>query len=346
MNVTIDSVEGVISETLRKFEVSQSSIDILSKTICFSNRSGISTHGIRHLPMYVKKLQSGCINPKDDVKAVVDYEAITILDAESTFGQVAAQHALDLGIEKAKKYGISMVGVRNSNTFGAAAYFGYEAARQGMAAIIFANSAPAIAPAGGNKAIFGTNPLCYAFPGTEDSQPIVLDMATTVAARSKVRLAAKNNEKIPLDWAVGPDGQPTDDPNVALLGSLLPIAGYKGYGLSMFIDLFAGLLTGSAYAGGVKPLTKADQFSKNGQFFVFIDVSKAMEPDMFRERVDYFHKAVKACGEEGCVRLPGERSGMLRAENETMIQISQKEYDDLNNLALELGIEARIVEVK
>jgi len=345
MKVSLKSIDQVIRETLSMYQVPEASIEILTGAIHYANRSGVSTHGIRHLPMYRDKIISGHLNPRDDVRAVMDSEALLILDANGTFGQVAAQHALNRGIEKAKQYGIAMVGVRNSNTFGAAGYYGHQAALQGIASLIFANAAPAIAPYGGHQAIFGTNPLCFAFPGTDSNDPIVLDMATTVAARSKVKMAAKSGERIPLDWAVGPDGKPTDDPNVALLGTLLPIAGYKGYGLSLFIDLFAGLMTGSAYAGAVRPLTDTKHDSRNGQLFIFIDTAKVMAAEELRERVDFFCRSVRECGEENAVMLPGEPGYRCMRQQEAHVTISPKEFEDVNRMATEIGIAARLEEV-
>lgn len=344
MRVTLASIDRVIKEALNKYGVSEETIKILTGAIHYANQSGITTHGIRHLPMYINKIVSGHLNPRDDTERIVDFEAVTVLDAKGTFGQVAAQHALEIGMEKAKKYGISLVGVRNSNTFGAAGYYGHQAAVQGMAAIIFANAAPAIAPTGGNKAIFGTNPLCYAFPGGPNHNPIVLDMATTVAARSKIKMAAKNGEKIPFDWAVGPDGEPTDDPNVALLGTLLPIAGYKGYGLSLFIDVFSGLMTGSAFAGEVRPLTDTNNNSQNGQCYIFVNVEKMMAPDEMNARIDLLYQRVKSCGEAGNVLLPGEIGYMKEKEQTISVVISEKEFDEVNQMANKLGIDARLEE--
>lgn len=343
--VSIKSIDEVTKETLGACGVSEESIGAILDTIHYANRCGIPTHGIGRLPLYVKKIKAGYFNPSDDVKTIIDSDAVAILDANGGFGQVAAKHAIDSALEKAEKYGVAVVGVRNSNNFGTAGYYGDYAARHGMAAFIFANAAPAIAPTGGNKTIFGTNPLCYAFPGSDINNPIVLDMATTVVARGKVRLAAKNGEKIPMDWAVGPDGKPTDDPNEALKGSLLPIAGYKGYGLSLFVDVFAGMLTGSAYAGKIKPLSNMKADSNNGHLFVVIDTKRFMNTEELNKRVDYFYEAVKACGDEGAVMLPGEPGYRKMAEQVNAVTISAKQFEEVNEIAASVGAKARLEEV-
>ena len=343
VSISIGNLRQVVLEVLSKVGVSGEDAEIIIDTILFANRRGVATHGVGRLPLYVHKIASGHYNPRNDIEVLSDNAAYALLDAHNGFGQVVAFKATKMAIEKAKQYGVAVVGVRNSNNFGTAGYFGDMAARAGCAAIVFANAAPAIAPTGGNKTIFGTNPLCYAFPGVDGFDPILLDMATTVAARGKIRLAAKNGEKIPRDWAIGPDGQPTDDPNVALKGSLLPIGGYKGYGLSMFVDIFAGMLTGSHFAGEVKNLSKMDEDSGNGHLFIVIDLDKFMTVEEKKERISYFYKSVKACGEEGRVFMPGEIEYLKMNKAQDAVQISVKQFEDVNAVAEEVGAVSRLV---
>lgn len=345
VTISIENMRQVVLETLGKVGVSKADSWIIWDTILFANRRGVATHGVGRLPLYVHKVASGHLNPKNEIEVLADNSAYALLNAHNGFGQVVAYSATKIAIEKAKEYGIGVVGVRNSNNFGTAGYFGDLAAREGCAAMVFANAAPAIAPTGGNKTIFGTNPLCFAFPGIDEYAPILLDMATTIVARGKIRLAAKNGERIPMDWALGPDGNPTDNPKVALLGSLLPIGGYKGYGLSMFVDILAGLLTGSHYAGSVKNLSKMDEDSGNGHLFVVIDVDKFMNADEMRKRISHFYAAVKACGEEGRVFMPGEIEYLRMKDSVSSIQISVKQFDDVNEVAEELGTVSRLVEM-
>ena len=343
--ISISSLSHVVTEILGKSGVSDDDAKIILDTILFANRRGVATHGVGRLPLYVHKIAAGHYNPKNEIEVLTDNAAYALLDAKNGFGQVVAFKATKMAIDKAKKYGVAVVGVRNSNNFGTAGYFGDMAAREGCAAMVYANAAPAIAPTGGNKTIFGTNPLCYAYPGDETHDPILLDMATTIAARGKIRLAAKNGEKIPLDWAIGPDGQPTDDPNVALKGSLLPIGGYKGYGLSMFVDIFAGMLTGSHFAGEVKNLSKMDEDSGNGHLFVVIDLDKFMTTEEKSARISHFYEAVKTCGEEGKIFMPGEiEYNKLRASEKT-VQISKKQFEEVNAVAEEVGATSRLLEI-
>ncbi len=342
MQVTLASIKKVADEALNKMGVDNESRKAVVDTIIFANQRGVATHGIGRLPLYIKKIQAGHLNPQNQVDTVLDSAGIAVLDAHNGLGQVAAYTGMKLAIRKAKKYGAAVVGVRNSNNFGTAGYFGDMAARQGMVAMIYANAAPAIAPTGGTKTIFGTNPICYAFPGGEGEDPILLDMATTVVARGKIRLAAKNGEKIPLDWAIGPDGAPTDDPDEALKGSLLPIAGYKGYGLSMFVDLLAGLLTGSAHGGEVKNLSKLDEDSGNGHLFVVIDAGRFLGPEELKNEVVQFCEKVKQCGPTGMIYMPGEKEYDFRRAHQNAVEISQAQFDEINEAAAAIGVKARL----
>ena len=337
IKVSIESLSRVVIDVLTKVGVSNDDAKIILDTILFANRRGVATHGVGRLPLYVHKISYGHYNPKNEIVILADDAAYALLDAKNGFGQVVAYKATKMAIKKAKQFGIAVVGVRNSNNFGTAGYFGDMAAREGCAAMVYANAAPAIAPTGGNKTIFGTNPLCYAYPGDETHDPILLDMATTIAARGKIRLAAKNGEKIPMDWALGPDGQPTDDPNVALKGSLLPIGGYKGYGLSMFVDIFAGMLTGSHFAGNVKNLSKMDEDSGNGHLFIVIDLDKFMTTEEKSVRIAHFYEAVKACGEEGKIFMPGEIEYNKLRNATDAVQISSKQFEEVNTIAEEIG---------
>ena len=346
IQVSIESLSKLVVDVLTKVGVSKEDSEIILDTILFANRRGVATHGVGRLPLYVHKIAAGHYNPKNEIEVLADNAAYALLDANNGFGQVVAYKATKMAIDKAKKYGIAVVGVRNSNNFGTAGYFGDMAACEGCAAMVYANAAPAIAPTGGNKTIFGTNPLCYAYPGDETHDPILLDMATTIAARGKIRLAAKNGERIPMDWAIGPDGQPTDDPNVALKGSLLPIGGYKGYGLSMFVDIFAGMLTGSHFAGDVKNLSNMDEDSGNGHLFVVIDLDKFMTAEEKKSRISHLYNSVKACGEEGKIFLPGEIEYNKLKSSDTTVQISSKQFEDVNAVAAEVGSSLSLLSLK
>ena len=262
--VQVERIRQVAMEVLCKVGVPTDDANIVAESIVYANVRGKHTHGIGRLPIYVRKIMNGLMDERTTIETVSDNKTVSILDANHGFGQVAGIRGMSICIDKASKYGVGIVGIRNSNNFGTAGFLAEMAIEKSMIGIVLGNSSPAVAPYGGETPIFGTNPLCFAFPSRSGFPPIVLDMATTVVSRGRIRLAAKKGEKIPFGWAVNVYGEPTDCPFEALKGSLVPIGGYKGFGLSLAVDVLAGLVTGSAFAGRANPLNHPTEHSGCG----------------------------------------------------------------------------------
>lgn len=315
--------------------------ELVAQTIVDAHRSGKGTHGVTRLPIYVRKIRNGLMDPRTPIDIVRESPVVAVIDAHHGFGQVAATRAMTQCIEKAEVLGVGIVGVRHSNNFGVAGYFARQAASQGFIGIVLGNSAPAIAPTGGSQPLFGTNPLAVAFPDGEGGVPIVLDMATSEAARGKIRLAAREGQPIPLGWALDAAGSPTTDPAAALQGSMIPIGGPKGYGLSLAIDIFAGLLTGAAFAGGVKPLNHADQRSDYGHWMMALDPEKFLDRKNYSERMATLVHSVSATVSCGPVRLPGERADEERAKAANTVALSEAARTVMGELSREFGIPIR-----
>ena len=328
--ILVSSLYSCTKELLTSWGVPSDQSEFISKTIVYAHQHGKHTHGITRLPIYKKKIDQGWMTPSTTPVTKIDFAAITVLDCNNGFGQVVAEQAMNVAIQKASLFGIGAAFVSNSNNFGVAGYFGELAANKGMVGIVTTAAAPAVAPEGGQKSIFGTNPICVAFPSNEGN--IVLDMAVSAAARGKIRLAEKNNEKIPFGWAVDKDGKPTDDPTAALAGNMLAIGGVKGFGLAMVADLMAGLLSGSAFGGNIKPLACETDFSRHGHLFMAVNIGKLMPENEYLEKISQFIANIKGCGKPGDIYLPGERSRTKAAQNETYVDLKQKQIDDFNQL--------------
>lgn len=323
---------------LQKCDVPVEQADIIADTVVYAHIHGKETHGITRLPIYVRKIKEGLM--KADTNPVIKMETpvVCVLDAQDGFGQIAAYEGMKRCIENAGKFGIGACGVCNSNNFGVAAYFAEMAVKRGMVGMVASASAPAIAPTGGKKPLFGTNPICIGFPVRKGKAPIILDMAASEAARGKIRLAQKNEEKIPFGWALDEDGRPTNDPAEALAGTMVPIGGYKGYGIALAVDILCGLLTGSAFGGEIKPLNDPDAPSRQGHVMMAIDISKLMPYESYLGRVDVLAENIYACGEPGMIRVPGERSYFLSQHNCKDVEIREKQMRDFRQLALQLGV--------
>ena len=249
---------------------------------------GHHTHGVDRVPSYCERLAAGGINPRARPEAERLAAAMATLDGGNGLGPVVGMRALRTAMEMARECGIAIVLARSSNHFGAIAPYCWLAAQEGFASIIGSNSTPTIAPTGGRDARVGNSPLGFGVPHP-GGDPVILDMAMSVVARARIRSALKKGESIPPTWGTDRDGEPTTDPKAALEGFLLPIGGYKGYGLALVVDLFAGLLSGASYLTHVKSWQDEPGHPQGlGHFFVIVDTRRLGSEAWLAERMADF----------------------------------------------------------
>ena len=211
---------------------------------------GVSTHGARLIPNYLRSLHSGALNAKAALEAVRDDGATALFDAQHGIGHIAGVKAMRLAIERARSIGTCTVGVRSTGHTGAMAYYTQMAADSGCIGYANTNGGIVMIPPGGREKIIGLNPLSWAVP-TDRPWAINLDMATSVVAGGKLVMAQERHEPIPLGWALDPEGNPTTDPTLGLAGGMLPLGGPKGYGLAVILDVLCGVLTGGRFGKGL-----------------------------------------------------------------------------------------------
>ncbi|SEG19108.1 malate dehydrogenase (NAD) /L-sulfolactate dehydrogenase [Eubacterium ruminantium] len=334
MKVQVENIRKVSSEILMASGVPKEHADMVADTIVYAHTRGKHTHGLGRINIYLRKIKENLMAADTPMEVLHDFGAVCHYDAHNGFGQVAAYIGMQTAIERAEKFGIGFVLVKDSNNFGTAGYFSKLAADKKMIGFVCANSGPAIAPAVGGKALFGTNPISMAYPTDDPENPVIFDMATSTAARGKIRLAAKNGESIPADWALDENGQPTIDPNKALLGSMLPIGGYKGVGLSLMVDFLAGLMSGAAFAGDVKNLNHKTELSRYGHALIAIDITKFMDYNEYLEKNEYLTGRVHEYGGT----LPGEHSFEYVKQYRDEVDIPDKQYAEINDIAKSLGL--------
>lgn len=337
MQVQISLIKKLSNEILTKIGVPKDEANIITDTVMYAHLRGKGTHGIGRYPIYARKVRENLMKAKTNLEVVSDSGAVMVLDANHGFGQVATFKGMEKAILKATENGVGVVGIRHSNSFGTSGYFVEMAAKENMVGIIFANSSPAIAPTGGNTSLFGTNPIGIGFPGSQNKPAIILDMATSKAARGKIRLAAKNDEQIPLGWALDKEGNPTTDPNKALEGSMIPIGDHKGFGLSLIVDVLAGALTGAAFGGDVKRLNHKDSLSNYGHLIIVLDISRFQSISEFTSKMEYLTNQVKSAGDSDNVFLPGEKSYISQSKSNGIVNISDKQVEEINKLAQSFG---------
>ena len=307
--------EAVLNEWSRKIfmkmGVSEKDAATLVDSLIEANLRGVDTHGVtRMLPIYVKRIQVGVMNPKTKLKIVREKAGTALIDCHNSIGQVSANFAMDLTIKKAGDVGTAFVAITHSNHYGTSAYWAMKALEHGMIGFSSVNAPAAVAPTGGRKPMFGTNPFAVAVP-VGKQRPFVLDLATTMVARGRIDLFRKQNKTLEPGWAFDAMGRPTTDPVEALKGLLAPIAGYKGYGIAFAIDILSGVLTGSNY-GRHFPGMLAENLEKPtdvGGVFAAICIDSFMDLKEFNDRMEKACNEVRACDKaEGVDRIyiPGE----------------------------------------
>jgi LDH2 family malate/lactate/ureidoglycolate dehydrogenase len=229
---------------------------------------------------YGARIASGATRLDTEPQIITDTGPLVALDGGDGIGQWVTQQAVDLAVERARRFGIAAISIRNSGHFGTAMYFTRQLAMRDMIGFLATNASPAIPPAGGREKLIGNNPQSWAAP-TGLATPYLLDFAHSAVARGKIYLAREKGEAIPIGWALDETGQPTSDPSAAIAGTLLPMAGHKGAGLSAMMDVLSGLLSGGEYGGGVTGPYIADRRSGAGHFLMAIDIASLRPLDGF-----------------------------------------------------------------
>ena len=304
---------------------------------------GSDGHGVIRLPQYTKRIQAGGINVRPDIRVVREKAAMAVIDGDNGMGHLVVSRAVDLAIAKARECGIGWVSTRYSNHAGPASLYASKPLEHQMLGLYFAvGNANHLPPWGGMEMLLSTNPIAAAFPG-DDEPPVVLDMATTVAAYGKVKARAKRGEAMPVGWMIDREGKPLTDPARANEGFLLPIGEHKGYGLALMVGLFAGTLGGAAMGREVIDFN-ADHTSvtNTGQAILVLDLAAFGDPAAFRQSVDALVRDIRGSARlPGVERiwLPGEQSHLRReAARVEGIPLASTLVTELDSLAQTLGI--------
>ena len=240
-----------IIKIFRKHGLNNKHASISADALINAELVGAYGHGLSRLKMYCDRIKKKLINPNPKIKIKKISPSISQIDANNSIGFDAADIAIKTAIHNAKKTGIGMIGVKNSGHYGLSGYYAEQATNKNLIAMIYTNAPPAIAPHGSLKTLFGTNPICFGAP-VGSKIPFILDTSMSVINRGKIRVAARNNKKIPEGVALDKFGKPTTDAKKALSGVQLPIASFRGSGLAWMVDILSGVLTGSNHAGRVR----------------------------------------------------------------------------------------------
>lgn len=298
---------------------------------------GVHTHGVDRVASYAQRVTLGGINAGARITAERVAPALARIDGDNGLGPAVGMRALDEAMAIAREQGVGVALARNSNHFGAVAPYSLIAAQAGFASVIGSNASTTIAPTGGREARVGNSPIAFCVPNP-GGRPFLLDMALSVVARAKIRAAAGRGAAIPDTWATDREGKPTTDPRAALDGFLLPIGGYKGYGLALAVDLFAGLLSGAGYLTHARSWQdEPAEPSGLGHFFVLIDAKRLGGEAWLVERMTDFARILHdtpPADPSQPVRVPGEAElDNLDRQRREGIAIGDAVLDKLRDLA-------------
>lgn len=316
--------------------------DIIARDLVKANLRGIDSHGVSRIPMYVERLRRGVVNPRPNITVRKVASAVAHLDGDNGMGFLASHRAMDEAIALARDCGIGLVGVHRSTHFGMGALYALQAIESGYISMIFTNSSPAIPMWGARTTFLGASPIAAGIPGGKGA-PYVMDMAMTVIARGKIRLAAMRGEPIPAGLALDQEGHPTTDAAKAFEGVCLPFGGVKGSVLATLMDLMSGVLTGANFAGEVKSLYFDHSEPQNvGHLFFAIRPDLFMSLEAFGDRMDVFSERAKALPRAAGVDeilMPGEPE--QRKEEErlvTGVPLTDNVVADLNAEGQRAGV--------
>ncbi|MBC7779570.1 MAG: Ldh family oxidoreductase [Proteobacteria bacterium] len=309
------------TEVFKAYRLPAEDAATVARDLVAADLRGLASHGVARIPIYCKRLRAGAINPTPNIAITHPTAVVAAIDGDDGIGFVVGHRAMAEAIEIAAQFGIGMVGIRRSTHYGMAALYVMQAIDAGMVSMAFTNSSPAMPAWGGRTNFHGAAPLAVGAPGGRPGD-YVLDLAMTVIARGKIRLAASRGEPIPLGLALDNEGRPTTDAQAAFEGVLLPFGGVKGSAIAFMMDIFSGVLTGAAFGGEVKSLYFDFSGPQNvGHLFIAIRPDLFMPMQAYRDRMDEMIERAKAapraadCDE---ILIPGEpesRTAAARARS-------------------------------
>lgn len=331
VKIAKDELKNLMKTKLHKAGLSEAHADGVADVLVHADARGVHSHGAMRVEYYAERIAKGGINANPDFTFEKTGPSSAIFDGDNGAGHVAAKEAMDEAIKMAKENGVAVVGVRRISHSGALSYFVQQAAGQDLVGISVCQSDPMVVPFGGAEAYYGTNPIAFAAPGN-DGEHITFDMATTVQAWGKILHSRSKQEDIPSDWAVDKNGGSTTNPFD--VNALLPIAGPKGYGLMMMVDVLSGILLGLPFGNKVSSMySDLSEGRDLGQLHIVINPEYFTNLGDFKENIMKTMKDlnnIKPAPGYDKVSYPGQRSAEREARYmENGIEIVDDIYEYL-----------------
>lgn len=341
--IKADELKSLVTKIFQKLNVCENDAIITADTLVQADVRGIHSHGVIRLPIYAKRLHNQAVNAQPNIKENYLKDNIVVIDADNGLGQPVSMHATKIAINKAKEYGVALIGIKNSHHYGMASYYTNYIAKHGMIGISMSNTAALMPAIGGSEAVVGNNPISISVP-TERDFIIAVDMATSEVAMGKILQAEKENKEIPNTWGKDKNGNPTTNPTDVLESGLLsPVGGPKGFGLSMIVDIFTGILLNGAFGKHVKSIYKeVDKPNRCGHFFIAIDINTFLPMQTFYQLVNEYEQQIKSSKKASGVEeifLPGELEYLKECEQrKNGIYLAEKVVNELKEIAHLYGV--------
>jgi delta1-piperideine-2-carboxylate reductase len=326
INISLDEIYQLAYSCLTKAGSDHANADAVANTIMCAERDGSVSHGLFRIPGYVATLTSNKVNGNADPQPEQVTPALIRCHGQNGHAPLAINRCLDMLADSARHCGIAALNITHSHHFAALWHEVEALADRNLVGFACVSYMPAVAPAGGNEAVFGTNPISFAWPRPNNT-PLVFDMATASMAVGEVKIAARDGHKVPIGTGLGPDGELTDDPNEILKGVLLPFGAYKGSAIAMMVELMAGPMIGENLSFETKANDNGDGGPPQGGEFILAICPEIMGGSDWANHAErLFNKLESMDG----IRLPGQRRHRLRADqgpravnNELIKQLSK-----------------------
>ena len=352
----IDVLKRFMKDVFVGLKVPNEDAEIIAEVLITSDLRGIDSHGIQRCKMYYDRIKAGIYNPRTEIEIVNDNAATAVIDGHCGMGHVIAFKAMKLAIEKAKKYGLGSVAVRNSTHFGIAGYYSLMAIKEGMIGFVTTNTRPAVPPTFGVEPMLGTNPLTYGAPTDEDF-PFLMDAATSIIQRGKVEVYNRIKKPLPDGLIISNNGNSKTDPGVVLnkllnrSAALLPLggageatSGHKGYGYATFAEILSAALQDGIFLRDTAGIIENGQERlKVGHFFFAINISNFLPLDRFKETAGSIMRELrssKTAPGKDRIYTAGEKEYDAETERkESGIPINKSLQKDIKIMKEELGLD-------
>lgn len=332
MNISIDRLKDLVNQIFLKAGCPSEVAQTCTHSLILAEICGVKTHGLNMILKHIKKIQNQEYNLSSTLIKNLSTPTFARFDANNTIGMYSATKCMDYAIEQAKESGIYTVFAHHCNTLSAAFVYTLQAIQEEMIGIVMSNSPAQMPPMGGRSKLLGTNPIAVAIPA-QKNEPIIVDMAISTVAKSKIIEARDNGIDIPLGWALDSDGNPTKNAQKALEGFVLPMAGAKGYALAIVIDILTGVLSGANYLNKVNRFYNSSIPCMNvGHTFIAIN-PKLIIGEEFYTKIDNYINVIHSSDlidNQIRVKLPGEGKLLKKyiAEKDGY-EINEKLYNEL-----------------